>query len=290
MKAPLATLQSRRPPICGPASLSTLSALWSLPGPSHHLINAGVGSRAPEPRVPLCLSFYHSANHTSRGAQLAVFTVQCVWTERDSLRVCGRRCAPLLGEPRPPVSSALGPRVSRRRQAARPWSATRRPSPGSRRLLSVGEPRAASSGAGLGRQVCRKVVPIGPGRRAGRTVPAPGRGRTAPHGRPAGVRAPQVLPGRLSARRPPGRTPCPRRPGVPAARSGVFLRRGPLLLPPVLVVPASGRGVRAPEARSVHFRVGERAAAAAARPGPASSCLTRAAAVSAWERPAWRKS
>lgn len=215
MKAPLATLQSRRPPICGPASLSTLSALWSLPGPSHHLINAGVGSRAPEPRVPLCLSFYHSANHTSRGAQLAVFTVRCVWTERDSLRVCGRRCAPLLGEPRPPVSSALGPRVSRRRQAARPWSATRRPSPGSRRPLSVGEPRAASSGAGLGLQVCRKVVPIGPGRGRGGLYQLPGGG-----GRPRTAGRRGFAPRRFSqgACQPGVRPAGHRVPGAPGSR------------------------------------------------------------------------
>lgn len=107
----------------GHSPATQASRLWSsqlvhalgppvLPGPSHHLMNAGVSFRAPEPRVPLCLSFYHSANHTPRGARLAVFTVLCVWTERDSLRVCGLRCAPLLEEPRLQGSSVLGPRVN----------------------------------------------------------------------------------------------------------------------------------------------------------------------------------
>lgn len=131
----------------------------------------------------------------------------------------------------------------------------------------------------------RKTAPIGPGRQAeDRTVPAPVWGRTSRDSPLARAYTPQVLrenwsPGPLSRIK-----QCFQCLEAPTVRSGVFLPFRLLFLSLVPVVPANGRGRRFPEAGSVHFRVGERAAAVSAA-GPR---LAHAPAASAGTRSGWR--
>lgn len=126
--------------------------------------------------------------------------------------------------------------------------------------------RGAGPSLGAGSQVCRKAAAIRPGRRAGaRTVPSSSGGGLTRNSLRRGPRPYKLLQTLVFLGGEPALSSVCEASRPSAAASGGF-RPSRLFFPSLVpVVPANGRGeAGGPEAGSVHFRVGERAATAAA--------------------------